>query len=52
MVTCSREETAEFKQEQCPEEVQREAILFQIANWSIYGSELGAECDKHIPWKG
>lgn len=52
MVICSREETAEFRQEQGPAEMQREAILVQIANWSIYGSELGAEHNKHTPWKG
>lgn len=36
MVTCSREETVEFRQEQCPEEMQREAILVQISNFGVF----------------
>lgn len=36
MVTCSREETAELRQEQCPEEMQREAILVQITNFGVF----------------
>lgn len=36
MVTCSREETAEFRQEKFPEEMQREAILVQIVNFGVF----------------
>lgn len=36
MVTCSREETPEFRQEQCPEEMQREAFFIQTANFGVF----------------
>lgn len=35
MVTCRREETAEPKREQCPEQLWREAILVQIVNLGV-----------------